>query len=556
LLFGPENTDTLNGFLDLVLARGLRVNLFYYGWPDQPARLTVFWSLLRLQAALPVVGLMAVGLVGLAFSRWRLALLLGLSTVLNIAFIINTIQDVMAYLMVPFMLLMMLAGAGILTLLHALDNVNPRYRDALQAAVAVVLLALPVMRGVQLAPRVSLAQFDDTRQWVSEVYTHFDGQGEGAYLLAHWEHLTPLWYEQFTGNTLPPEDVIFVFVAANSPTPWLDNTQALFEQGPIYVSGYQPELIRAGYRLRPAGPQMYQVVEAGNTEEPSTNTALDQSAGPVTLVGVTWGDTTAQPGERVPLSLAMRVEEPVTDLYFPYVRMGEVVFDFTTDSHVASPNWLPGEVIVERYDMRVPFGMPPGEYPVELVMRNLTQGEAVPFTSGQSAVEIGRVTVTPPTSEPVPYTDLLADIGHQVGLVNVRVSGGGETRSGLWEAPMQVGPHDRLTVQLQWRALTPPDENWKVFLHLTDEVGRVLAQVDTPPLGGAFPTYLWFPKWVPGQQVTDPYTLTVPADIPAGRYRLQVGLYGFNTLQRAGVYSLEGDLIGDRVILGGLEVVP
>ncbi|MCP4425483.1 MAG: DUF2723 domain-containing protein, partial [Chloroflexi bacterium] len=61
--FGPTGMNTLNGFLDHVLARGLSDSLPYFGWADQWDRIIVFWSILRLQYSLPVILLAAWGLI-------------------------------------------------------------------------------------------------------------------------------------------------------------------------------------------------------------------------------------------------------------------------------------------------------------------------------------------------------------------------------------------------------------------------------------------------------------------------------------------------------------
>ncbi len=55
--FGPATMNTVQGFLDHVLARGLSNSLPFYGLVDLPDRLLVFWSLLRLQYTLPVIAL-------------------------------------------------------------------------------------------------------------------------------------------------------------------------------------------------------------------------------------------------------------------------------------------------------------------------------------------------------------------------------------------------------------------------------------------------------------------------------------------------------------------
>ncbi len=67
--FGPTSMNTLNGFLDHVLARGLSENLPYFSLVEQPQRLLVFWSILRLQYSLPVIALALIGLFTPIVSR-------------------------------------------------------------------------------------------------------------------------------------------------------------------------------------------------------------------------------------------------------------------------------------------------------------------------------------------------------------------------------------------------------------------------------------------------------------------------------------------------------
>jgi len=102
--------------------------------------------------------------------------------------------------------------------------------------------------------------------------------------------------------------------------------------------------------------------------------------------------------------------------------------------------------------------------------------------------------------------------------------------------------------------MTAPRDSYTVFIHLIDGSGHPVLGHDYTPLGGACPTYLWFPKWLPGQTFSDPYRLTVPADLPPGDYWLEVGMYGMTSLQRLPVVNLEGNLAGDRIILGPVRV--
>ena len=67
--FGPTTMNTLNGFLDHVLARGLSDSLPYFRLVDLPDRLTVFWAILRLQYPLPTIFLALIGVGWLASGR-------------------------------------------------------------------------------------------------------------------------------------------------------------------------------------------------------------------------------------------------------------------------------------------------------------------------------------------------------------------------------------------------------------------------------------------------------------------------------------------------------
>ncbi len=566
LLFGPDNTNTLNGFLDLVLARGLRVNLFHFGLKDQPARWGVFFSLLRLQVSPAIIVLMALGLAWAWAKHWRVGLLFTLFLGVNLAFILNTIQDVMAYLMSPFAALIGLGGIGVIAILEQIRLPKESESRLVQIFFTLVTLFIPLGRGVALTSVVSLRHYDEAQQWIDEVYDRFEGKEEGAILLAHWEHLTPLWYMDWVEDrTLDGDDVRLVFVATTSEHPWVDNVWANIDEGPIYVSGFQRELIDEGFRLRPTTGRMYRVLPAPAIESPEMQITLDADVGPVTVVGFDLPVTTVEQGDVIPLNIALYAEDPPADIIFPYTTLGipdseELplsTYQYTTDSHWLTPWWQPGEIIVERYDLRAPLDAPPGEYPLRLGIRNLNQGEDLTFPDGERLLDLGTVTIkAAQISVPLEEGEIMADIAHQAGLVNGIVSGNGQRRIAPWNEPLVVNPGDDIRVNLTWTVLDHPDENWKVFVHLIDGGNQVIAQQDAPPLGGSFPTFLWFPKWVPGQTVFDPYRLTVPADTPPGDYQIEVGMYGFTTFQRAHFYDPAGNLSGDRFILGTVRVEP
>ncbi len=110
--FGSTDITSLESFIHFVSAEGLRVNLFYYGLGDQLTRFQVFFELLKLQYS--VIGLLLVvpGAIWLARKAWKPFVLCAVFFLSLYLFIINTVQDVMAYLMLPFMMVAVFSGLG------------------------------------------------------------------------------------------------------------------------------------------------------------------------------------------------------------------------------------------------------------------------------------------------------------------------------------------------------------------------------------------------------------------------------------------------------------
>jgi len=79
-----------------------------------------------------------------------------------------------------------------------------------------------------------------------------------------------------------------------------------------------------------------------------------------------------------------------------------------------------------------------------------------------------------------------------------------------------------MDVTLYWQALARTDQNYAVFVHLLSEVGTMVAQRDTYPGLGRYPTTVW----EPGVAFADTYRVHIPetAYAPDLGY-IQVGIY-------------------------------
>ncbi|MEJ2208852.1 MAG: hypothetical protein P8129_07430 [Anaerolineae bacterium] len=197
--------------------------------------------------------------------------------------------------------------------------------------------------------------------------------------------------------------------------------------------------------------------------------------------------------------------------------------------------WGAGEMVRDAFTLTVPADAPPGLYDVQVGWYDPATQDRLPVGDGSSL----RLAVLP-----VDWTG--TDAGSLVPL-DVEfgaVAGNGIRLEGYrWQA----GPGaTELEITLRWRAMEHPQGDYQVFLHLLSG-DEIVGQGDGPPLDGRWPTLFW----LPGLALDDVHRVSLPADLPAGRYDLLVGLYDPNTGVR-----LPASTGGDAVRLEGIDIGP
>jgi hypothetical protein len=114
----------------------------------------------------------------------------------------------------------------------------------------------------------------------------------------------------------------------------------------------------------------------------------------------------------------------------------------------------------------------------------------------------------------------------------------------------KVQQSDRqLTIDWHWQRENPVDHPYVVFNHLIDAQGQIVAQKDGRPQAGQ----PLMTCWQPNEIYADRHVIDLPAQLPAGGYRLQMGLYNAVTGQRVPV-SVSAHASLDQVELGPLQV--
>ncbi len=143
----------------------------------------------------------------------------------------------------------------------------------------------------------------------------------------------------------------------------------------------------------------------------------------------------------------------------------------------------------------------------------------------------GITAMTKPNLPPTPTDITGVKVGQVINLIAYD----------LPENPLLAG--EILPVTLVWSAEETPPERYKVFIHLVDDAGTLVAQTDAEPAGGFQLTNLW----TAGEEVRDNHGVVLPEGMMPGRYALLIGMYDFSG-QRLPI-TRDGELVGDHVLL-------
>jgi hypothetical protein len=107
---------------------------------------------------------------------------------------------------------------------------------------------------------------------------------------------------------------------------------------------------------------------------------------------------------------------------------------------------------------------------------------------------------------------------------------------------------ETLHIVLIWQSVTHLDFDYSVFVHLMDSGGQVYRQADGSPVGGLHA----MSTWTEDEIVVDRYGFLLSEDAQPGTYRLLVGIYRWDTMERLSISDPDGNL--DAFELGTVNV--
>lgn len=173
--------------------------------------------------------------------------------------------------------------------------------------------------------------------------------------------------------------------------------------------------------------------------------------------------------------------------------------------------WEPDQVWRDPYRVRVADDVrAPSRLRVEVGLYDPQADETL------GMVQIGEARLAPTDSPPDIENPLTVELDD------------GITFSGYGLDPQEAVPGETITVTLYWTAREAPSTDYQVFVHLMQADLQPVAQGDGPPLMGYYPTSIW----EAGEVLPDPHPLSLPGDLPLGQYRLSVGMYRLETMDR------------------------
>jgi hypothetical protein len=272
----------------------------------------------------------------------------------------------------------------------------------------------------------------------------------------------------------------------------------------------------------------------------------------IEIVGYELSPRALKPGDRVSLAFYWKALAKMDRSYALFIHLlggdGQVVGRLDTipyGGRYSTLLWKPGEVFRDEYEVTI-------------------SQEAAP---GRGTVIVGFYPWGEPSSRLPAYSVEGQPIGDHFGLTPIKIAPA-KSPSYTPQHPLQVNFADKITLigyvlpqetikaadtlrlTLYWQAKAKMDEDYTVFVHLLDKENQIVAQRDSQPQNGNYPTSIWDIDEV----VKDEHEITLNPDTSSGRYRLGVGLYLLTTGERLPAFIGGKRLPEDRVLLREVQV--
>jgi hypothetical protein len=289
-----------------------------------------------------------------------------------------------------------------------------------------------------------------------------------------------------------------------------------------------------------APPQLLPEAELSRVPNPMQAVFGDE----LELIGYRLSADSVTPGGVLPVTLFWRALKPISVDYVVAVHLISIdgrpvdgIDQFPGNGNYATSLWRRGTIIPDEYDVpvRVNIAEPAGGALVVSVYQTQGKNVQLPLKLAQasgpahSAVTFGSFRLMP--LSPVvanPAVPVQFQLGDEIQLIGYDVERGTQS----------------IRARLYWRAQRQPAHDYTRFVHLVDANEVLLAQQDSQPRSGNFPTGLWRA----GDVVVDEVTLPLNASAQGKSVHLWLGMYQLENFQRLAVFDLAGARLPDNRI--------
>ncbi len=412
-LRGAPELATASGFLDHVLARGFRGDMFALNLLD---RLVILPTLLRFQFKRVVLLGMVVGAAFLLWRDRRLAFLLLGSFVVHTAVTLTyDAPQTVEYEMPAYVCAALLVAVpfGQLSALRSGLERRELPVGGVRCGILLVfrlLLVVLLMAGAanlvgHLPSYRTLSRSRDAREYAETV---LHGAPREGVILSNWHWFGPLRYLQRVEGVRPDVEVAYV-APGGEPLgrTWVRRIEAEIEERPVvvtrYFEGEYGSLRRdSSYRFEPLG-EAFLVRREPRVEVRADMRALNVTlGGTVKLLGYRLERGETEPARPVRVTLAWSPTAALSEevaLFAQLIGPEGRLWSGVSDPRHSGEGLTGGEVIVERFVVYPFLHAAPGDY--SLVVGAYSSEGRLTAPDGDDAVRLDTVSVEPSTTRPV-----------------------------------------------------------------------------------------------------------------------------------------------------------
>ena len=523
--------NTPQGFINLITGLDNIFKLGFKSDAEQVDRSVNAINLVIRQFGFAGIGLAVLGAIN-SFRRDRKLWSILLVFAAGISFIALVLRGISTvyYFSLAYFILAIWIGISI----DALQKWSSRLHRVLPYVVALIVLVLPLNL---LA--TNYARLDESNNYAPRDFAQTvlnDNLAPNAVVIAPWEVSEPIHYFQFVQNQRPDLLVVNVNPASKQFETMIQNAHTL--RRPFYLAQFNPEL------PTPQEPRTIQAIPLplSQTPQPRYSLANARIVPETQVLGYDLVPNPPQPGNPMRIQVFYRATARMYPMYSAKLTLADITgklwgeySGFPGSFYFPTYRWYElGEYYRDTWSIHLPPDAPSGLYNIDLSWYEYDRDADTSNTDKENKVALGTIRVGDLSATNIAHPSA-ARIGDTISFLG-------------WSGDDSIARGQSLPLDLFWRADQASTNSYTVFVHLVDSTGRVLADADSPPSSGLYPT----DRWQTGEDVRDRHTLKIPSDIQPGNYSIEIGMYLPSTGARLPIASAAGQ--ADKIVLTKVKV--